>query len=91
MNEWLLISTTILSIVLLIILLIFVVMWKKKKEKTYNEPNYRIFLIIGIALFPIGLIFMGISVMMEYSFIITVPIFTIDFVYVALGLTHRNA
>ncbi len=91
MNEWLLISTAILSVVLLIVLLIFVVIWKTEKEGTYNEPNYRVFLIIGIALFLVGLVFMGISLMMEYSFIITVPIFAIGLVYLALGITHRNS
>lgn len=85
MIEWLLIS-----IAIVVGLLVVVLFWKMKKGGPYEEPNYYIFYIMGIVLLFIGLGFMVISLLLDYSFIFFIPIFTIGVVYLAIGLSHKN-
>jgi hypothetical protein len=89
MIDWLLISIAIFIISIVIGIFTVVLVYKKKKG-TYKEPNYHVFYNIGIILLFIGLGFMIISLLLDYSFIVSIPLFTIGIVYLIIGLSHKD-
>jgi hypothetical protein len=64
--------------------------WNRKKKGMVGEVNYRTFFIMGIVMFPIGLIVMIISFFRDYSFVPMIPIFTVGIVYLAIGWGKRE-
>jgi len=90
MIDWLLISIAIFIISMVIGILTVVLICKNKKGGTYKEPNYYIFYIMGIILLFIGLGFMVISLLLDYSFMFSIPIFMIGAVYLAIGLSRKD-
>ena len=90
MVDWLLISIAIFIISMVIGILTVVLVCKKKKGGTYKEPNYRVFYNMGMVLLFIGLGFMIISLLLDYSFIVSIPIFAIGVVYLVIGLSRKD-
>ena len=90
MVDWLLISIAIFIITMILGVLTVVLVCKRKKEGTCKEPNYHVFYIMGIVLLFIGFSFMVISLLLDYSSIVSIPIFTIGVVYLAIGLSHKD-
>jgi len=90
MIDWLLILIAISIILIVVGILAVALLWMKKKEGTYKEPNYHVFYITGIAMLFIGLCFMVISLLLDYSFIVNIPLFTIGVVYLVIGLSNKN-
>ncbi len=64
--------------------------WKRKKEGKQEEPNYRVFFIVGMFMTPIGIIGMTTSFFTDISFFTAFPFFSIGVVYIAIGLGNRN-
>ena len=78
---------SILSVVvgiLVIIGVIALVVWKKRKEQPSAEPDYRVFFIIGVCWFPLGVVFMSTDNPAGYVF------FVLGLVYLVIGLANRD-
>ncbi len=63
---------------------------KNKKEGIQRETNYRTFFITGAIITPIGLIFLLLSIIRDYSFLPFLPILSIGVVYLAIGLANKD-
>ena len=83
---------TIGLLAILVIVGIFVtwLTWNRKRKGIIQETNYRAFFIMGIVMFPVGLIGMIISFIRDYSLFTMFPIFTIGIVYLAIGWGKRE-
>jgi len=57
MSEILILSGIILGIVVLIGLITVFLVWKRNKGEIQQEPDYRVFFILGLCFTPMGLIF----------------------------------
>lgn len=78
---------SILSVVVGILVItgvIALVVWKKRKEQPSAEPDYRVFFIIGICWFPLGVVFMSTDNPAGYVF------FVLGLVYLVIGLANRD-
>ncbi len=64
--------------------------WKRKKEGKQEEPNYRVFFIVGMFMTPVGIIVITASFLADISFFIGLPFFSIGVVYIAIGLGNRD-
>ena len=84
MNEWILISIVIVAIFVLIGIVLTLVVYKKKKEGKIEETNYQIFFILGICLFPVGLVFL---INGNIAFIGLVGM---GLIYLIIGLANRD-
>jgi hypothetical protein len=84
MNEWILISLALVAILVLIGIVLTLVVYKKKKEGKIGEPNYQIFFILGICLFPVGLVFL---INGNIAFIGLVGM---GLIYLIIGLANRD-
>ena len=90
MVDWLLISIAIFITSIVIGIITLVLVFNKKKGGTYKETNYSVFYNMGIVLLLIGLGFMIISLLLDYSFIFTIPIFALGVVYLVIGLSRKD-
>jgi hypothetical protein len=84
MIDWILIIIGIITILVSVSILLIQIVWKKNEEGKYEEPDYQAFFIMGVCLFPIGIIFMT-----------TVSPAFIGFAgmgvcYMAIGLANRD-
>jgi len=62
--------------------------WMLQKRKTgggKRETNYRAFFITGAIMTPIGLFFLLLSIMRDYSFFPFLPVLSIGIVYLTIG------
>jgi LPXTG-motif cell wall-anchored protein len=64
--------------------IIAVLVWKKRKEKSSAETDYRVFFILGICWFPLGIVFMSTDNPMGFVF------FIVGVVYLVIGLANRD-
>ena len=85
MSEWILISALIVAALVVVGLLLTIVVYKKKKEGKIGEPNYKVFLIIGIAWIPIGSVFM-----ITINLVIGIAFMCMGVSYMAIGLANRD-
>lgn len=77
----------ILVVILLILgitILVAVVVWRKKKEGEPREIDYRVFFILGVCWFPLGVTFMVQSNPMGVVF------FILGVAYLVIGLANRD-
>ena len=84
MNEWILISLVLVAILVLICIVLTLVFWKKKEESGIYETNYQVFFILGICLFPVGLVFL---INGNIAFIGLVGM---GLIYLIIGLANRD-
>ena len=84
MSELILITSAILIILIVVGILTILLIWKKKKEGEYQEPDYRIFFILGICFLPIGIVFMT---TVSPAFI---GFFGLGVIYMIIGLANRD-
>lgn len=70
--------------ILVITGVIAILVWKKRKEQPSAETDYRFFFILGICLFPLGIVFIIVNYPIGYVF------FIIGLVYLVIGLTNRD-
>ena len=81
------IATIMIGLLLLVILIgviLVSIVVKKKKQGTYEEPNYRVFFILGICFLPMGIIFV---MTINPGFIAFIGL---GAVYIAIGLSHKD-
>ena len=84
MNGLIFIVIGIIVILVVVGIILSVIFLKKKQEGKYEEPDYRVFFIMGISFLPIGIVFM-----------ITVSLAFIGFTgigicYMAIGLANKD-
>jgi len=70
--------------VLVITGIIALLVWKKKKEQPPAETDYRVFFILGVCWFPLGVVFMSTGNPIGYVF------FALGLVYLVIGLANRD-
>jgi heme A synthase len=70
--------------ILVIIGVLLIIVWKKRKGQPSAETDYRVFFILGICWFPLGIVFMASNLPIGYVF------FIIGFVYLVIGLANRD-
>lgn len=84
------IAIGLLAILVIVGILVIGLAWNRKRKGIIRETNYRTFFIMGIVIFPVGLIGMIISFLRDYSFVTMMPIFTVGIVYLAIGWGKRE-
>jgi cell division protein FtsW (lipid II flippase) len=76
---------TIIILVLIILMAVLAVfVYKKRKDGDMKDPDYRVFFILGITMFPLGLVFM-----INDNSVGTV-FFIIGLVYLMIGLVNKD-
>ena len=78
------ISLVLVVILVIIGLILTLVVYKRKKEGLTKDPNYQVFFILGICLFPVGLVFLIIG---NIAFIGLVGM---GLIYLIIGLANRD-
>ncbi len=63
---------------------------KKKREGKLQEPNYRVFFIIGISWVPFSIALMLVSFVLQIPFYIHFPLFALGLVYLIVGLKNQD-
>ncbi len=81
---WILIITIALGI------FVAVIARRKKLRGEYRETNYRTFFAIGIVLLPLGIALMIASLLLDWSFVVAMPLLSIGATYLAIGWVHRE-
>lgn len=74
----------VILLILGIIILITVIVIRKRKEGEPRETDYRVFFILGICWFPLGVVFMVQGIPMGFVF------FVLGLVYLVIGLANRD-
>ncbi len=84
------IAAIILAIAVVTGIIAILMVWKKIKEGTLQEPNYRVFFIIGISWVPFSIVLMLVSFVLQIPFYIGFPLFALGLVYLIVGLKNRD-
>ena len=84
------IATVILAIAMVTGIIAVLMVRKKKKEGKLQEPNYRVFFIIGISWVPFSIVLMLVSFVLQIPFYIGFPLFALGLVYLIVGLKNRD-
>jgi uncharacterized membrane protein len=90
MDTWFVISGVILAIVLGLVILVTVMLLKKRKEGKPEQPDYRVFFIMGAVMLPLGIAEMLLFLQWDRPFVIPLPLVVIGLVFLAIGLTNRG-
>lgn len=85
---WITIGFTALLVIVGIIVLWLT--WDRKRKGIIQEPNYRVFFIMGMFMTPVGMTGITAFFLADISFFIGLPFFFIGLVYIAIGLSYRN-
>ena len=85
MNGGIPIILIIIAALLVIGLILTLVVFKKKKEGKIGEPNYRVFLNVGMTWIPVGVVFM-----IAINPAIGIAFMAMDITYLAIGLANRD-
>ena len=70
--------------ILVITGILAILLWKKRKGQPSAESDYRVFFILGICWFPLGIVFMALDLPIGYVF------FILGIVYLVIGLANRD-
>jgi len=84
------VSLAILAIVVVVAIISALVLRKKCKVEETKEINYQSFFAIGIAFFPLGLVFMILALTSDFPVAVGIPFFAIGIMYLIIGLSNRN-
>jgi hypothetical protein len=84
MNGLILISIGIIAVLVLLGIILIFILRKKKKESKFEEPDYRMFFIMGICFLPMGIVFMITIGPVFISF------FGIGLCYMVIGLANKD-
>jgi len=84
MSDHIYLALIAIGILLVITGIVTVLLWKKKKEEKPAEIDYRVFFIMGICWFPLGIVFMASRFPTGYVF------FILGFAYLVIGLANRD-
>lgn len=84
MSDHIQIALIAIGILLVITGIVTAFLWKKKKEEKPAEIDYRVFFILGICWFPLGVVFVASRFPIGYVF------FILGFLYLVIGLANRD-
>ncbi len=84
------IAIGLLAILVIVGVLVAWLTWNRKRKGIIQETNYHVFFIVGIVMFPVGLIGLIISFFRDYSYFTMMPIFIIGIVYLTIGWSKRE-
>ena len=87
---WVWVTTALLAIVLTLGLLMILVNLKKKAGGRAEQPNYRVFLVVGAVMLVVGTAEMLIFVRSDVSYVVALPLLAIGLVFVVIGLVNRS-
>ena len=90
MNELVLISAVILIIAVVLVAVLTFVMWKKRNTEENREIDYQAFFIMGLAFFPMGLIFTILSFTSDFPSGVGIPFLAMGIIYIVLGLSNQD-
>jgi multisubunit Na+/H+ antiporter MnhB subunit len=90
MDTWFVISGVILAIVLGLVILVTVVLLKKRKEGSSEQPDYRMFFIIGAVMLPLGVAEMLLFLLWHRPVAIPLPLVVFGLMFLAIGLANRG-
>ena len=90
MNDLVSVSLASLAILLVAGIILVFVLQKKRENREARETNYQIYFAMGVAFFPIGLIFMILSLISDFPIAVGIPFFAIGIMYLIIGLSNRN-
>ncbi len=84
------IAAVILAIAVVTGIIAVLMVRKKKKEGKLQEPNYRVFFIIGISWVPFSIALMVVSFILQIPFYVGFPLLALGLVYLIVGLKNRD-
>jgi len=90
MDTWFVISGVILAIVLGLVILVTVMLWKRGKQGKAEQPDYRVFFVMGAVMLPLGIAEMLLFLKWDRPFVIPLPLVVIGLVFLAIGLANRG-
>ena len=76
--------------ILIVIGILALVLRKKWMIKETKGTNYQTFFVMGISFFPLGLVFMILSLTSDFSIGVGLPFFVMGIVYFIIGLANRD-
>jgi H+/Cl- antiporter ClcA len=90
MSELVLISAVVLVIAVVLVAVLAFVLSKKRNIEGKKEVDYQAFFVMGIAFFPMGLIFTILSYTSDFPSGVGIPFLAMGVIYIALGLSNRD-
>lgn len=90
MDIWFVISGAVLAIILGLVILVTVMLWKRGKEGKPEQPDYRVFFIMGAVMLPLGIAEMLLFLQWDRPFVIPLPLAVIGLVFLAIGLANKD-
>jgi len=90
LNTSLWIATVIIAILVVIGVLLIIIVRKRHLESEKKEINYRVFYYLSLILIPLGIIWIILSFVTDFSFVMGVPILGIGASYLAVALANRE-
>ncbi len=87
MSEVPLITLAIIAILVLVGIILVAVVWKRRKQ---GEPDYRARFTMGIAWLSAGIVIMVISLLLDITFVVGLPLSIMGVVYLIIGLSNRD-
>lgn len=70
------------------LILAIVLLFRKKEGKV--EPDYRTFFLMGIVFVSVGIVFTLMTLLLDISLIVGIPIFAMGLMYLIYGLGNRD-
>jgi len=90
MNTSLWIATAIIAILVVIGILLVIMVRKRHIKNEKKEINYRVFYYLGLVFTPLGIIWIIISFVSDFSFVMGMPFLGIGISYMAIALANRD-
>ncbi|MFX0068035.1 MAG: hypothetical protein ACFE7S_04125 [Candidatus Hodarchaeota archaeon] len=84
---------TIAAIMVILIsvgLILAIVLLKKKIEGKTAEPDYHTFFLMGIVFVSVGIVFTLMTLLLDMSLIVGIPLFAMGIIYLVYGWENRD-
>ena len=63
---------------------------RRSREGESSVPNYYAFFIMGVSFIPIGVIWIAVSLVLDFSFVAGIPFLGLGVTYLIFGLANRD-
>ncbi len=90
MDVWLRISAAVLGIIIAVGIIAMLMTYRRRRQATAQQPNYRVFFIIGTVMLVVGIAETFIILQSDMSFVIALPLILIGLVFLVIGLANRD-